>query len=176
MSRSSPAVWGRKGSTCHRALTCFCVSQLLMSAPEAGSKCASHKVKNSSVEERATGFTKTAKWHDCDKAALLLWHLLNASRRCCGGTLPPSGGTTCWSALAIPHRRKHRRQRQVPPWRPLALTHEAWPAPGWGTATLKVELGLVNRKLVRTSRSTAATKGSWAENARDGHLVRHGPD
>ena len=40
----------------------------------------------------------------------------------------------------------------------------------------KVELGLVTRKLVRTSRSTAATKGSWAENARDGPLVRHGPD
>ena len=72
-----PAVWGRKGSNCHRALTCFCVSQLLMPALAACamrscSKCASHKVKNSLVEERATGFTRTAKWHDCDQAALLL--------------------------------------------------------------------------------------------------------
>ena len=32
--------------------------------------------KNSSVEERATGFTKTAKWHDCDNAAFLLWPML----------------------------------------------------------------------------------------------------
>ena len=60
------------------------------------------------VEERATGFTKTAKWHDCDKAALL-WHVLTASTP----MLPPEGGTTCWSALAIPHRRKHRCQLQA---------------------------------------------------------------
>ena len=50
-------------------------------------------------------------------------------------------GTTCWSALAIPHRRKHRRRRQIPPWRPLALTHETWPAPGRETATGRSSLG-----------------------------------
>ena len=32
------------------------------------------KVTERSVEARATGFTKTAKWHHCDNAALLRWH------------------------------------------------------------------------------------------------------
>ena len=42
------------------------------------SKCTSHNVKNSSVDDRATGFTKSAKWHVCDSAALLSWHVLIA--------------------------------------------------------------------------------------------------
>ena len=39
------------------------------------SKCTSHIVENSSVDNRATGFTMSVKWHDCDRAALLLWHM-----------------------------------------------------------------------------------------------------
>ena len=39
-------------------------------------KCTSLKLKNSSVDD--TGFTKSAKWHDCDRAALLLWHMFIA--------------------------------------------------------------------------------------------------
>ena len=42
------------------------------------SKCTSHIVKNSSVDDRTTGFTKRAKWPDWDKAALLLWHVFIA--------------------------------------------------------------------------------------------------
>ena len=35
-------------------------------------------MKNSSVDDRATRFTESAQWHDCDRAALLLCHMLIA--------------------------------------------------------------------------------------------------
>ena len=44
------------------------------------------------------------------------------------------------------------------------------------TEAQTMELEQVRRKLVRTSRSAAATKRELGRNARDGPLVRHGPD
>ena len=75
-----------KHDPCHGAQTCSCGRQLLMPALQACCKHAAcdvrscskrtlHNVKNSSVDDRATGFTKSAKWHDCDRTALLLWHM-----------------------------------------------------------------------------------------------------
>ena len=92
------------------------------------SKCTSHNVETSPVDDRATGFTKSAKWHDCDKAALLLWHHMLE----CPGTSS--------SEEAI-----------------ISSRLEQTDADG------KAELRLVRRELVNTSRSAAATKGSWAE-------------
>ena len=40
----------------------------------------------------------------------------------------------------------------------------------------KAELGLVRRRLFNTSRSAAATRRELGRNARNGPLVRHGPD
>ena len=40
----------------------------------------------------------------------------------------------------------------------------------------KAELGLIRRRLVNTSRSAAATKGSWAETREMEPLVRRGPN
>ena len=62
-------------------LACFCGKQnySCLRCKHAACDKGSYNVKNSSVDERATRFTKTANWHDCDKAALLLWHMLTAN-------------------------------------------------------------------------------------------------
>ena len=39
------------------------------------SKCTSHNVKNSSVDDRATRFTKSAKCHDCDRSLAAVAHV-----------------------------------------------------------------------------------------------------
>ena len=122
-----PAVWAaallqcgaEKESTCHRALTCFCVRQhysclcckLAACAVRWCSKCASHKVKNSSVEERHQVH------ENCDKAALLLWHVFSANNApmlwwySCLQKVAPRVGVP-WQFLV---RRTHHRWRQIPP-------------------------------------------------------------
>ena len=83
---SSPAVWGRKGkapATEHKlapaadSYSCLRCKRAACDVRSC-SQCTSHIVKNSSVDDRATRFTKSAKWHDCDRAALLLWRMFMA--------------------------------------------------------------------------------------------------
>ena len=78
----SCSVGPKRESNCHRVQTCSCgrANSSCLRWKHAAcdtrscSRCTSHKVKNWSVDECATGFTKSAKWQDCDSAALLLWH------------------------------------------------------------------------------------------------------
>ena len=129
------------------------------------------------MEERATGFTKSAKWHDCDRAALLLLpHVHRKGRtRCCGGTLPPERGhymLECPGSSSSEEPASLAADPAVDSARAAArdlisskLEHS--------DADGKAELGLVRRRLVKTSRSTAATKkgagqesqemGPWCE-------------
>ena len=79
-------------------------------------------------------------------------------------------------------RRGARHQKSPPPWRltppytPLAATRDIISSKlEHSDADGKSELALVRRRLVKTSRSAAATK-ELGRNARNGPLVRHGPD
>ena len=134
------------------------------------SKCASHKVKKPPKEERATGFTKTAKWHDCDKSALLLWHMSKASN-----------APMLWGYAAS------RREHHMLDWagrsssadapssaagtaaeRPLALTHETWPAPCWSTTTLtgRSSLGWSTAKSSEHHAALLRQNGAWQKRKR----------
>ena len=67
------------------------------------SRCTSHNVKNSSVDERALGLrTARSGTTATEQPCCCGMCSLPGTRRCCGGTLPPRARTTCWTALAPP--------------------------------------------------------------------------
>ena len=125
----------------------------------------SHNAKNSSSDDRATRFTKSAMWHDCDRAALLLWHMFIAKNAPMLWYAATRRGTTCWSALAARHQRSPPGWQLTTPWTPLALLHDNQLQAGAHTGQ------------THSSRHHAALlrqRGNWA--ARNGPLVRHGQD
>ena len=66
-------LWPGPNCSCLRCKHVACESRFCV-------RCTSQNVKKRSVDARATRFTKSAKWHDCDKGALLRWHLYMAKK------------------------------------------------------------------------------------------------
>ena len=113
---TNPCSCGRTNYSCLRCKHATCELRSC-------SKCTSHNVKYSSVDDRATGFTKSAKWHDYDRATLLLWHMLIAKNApMLWRYAAPRAGTTCWTALATPRPKRKHRWRKTPPRTQLVAT------------------------------------------------------
>ena len=137
------------------------------------SRCTSHKVKNSSVDDRATGFTKSAKWHDCDRAALLLWHMFIAKNadavvvRC-----PQEGGPHVgvpWQILAILSARVHLLYVGALSWTRLFVSGKLYNKPTTFPAKRKGSdrtCPLLHAREVKKKRS--AGRVEWPSEASEG--------
>ena len=128
-------------------------------------------VKNWSVDERATGFTKSAKWDDCDSVALLLWHMLiarNPPMLWYVKQRAPHVGLS--SQLFVrgdffPGGRRRRENHSC------STRHNR---PSRSTGTLS-SLGRFSAGSIATL-SNAAAKKELGETGKKWPLVRHGPD
>ena len=73
------------------------------------SKCTSHNVNNSSVDDRAPGSRRARSGTTATEQPCCCGTCSPPETRRCGGTLPPRVATTCWSAVAARHQRSPPR-------------------------------------------------------------------
>ena len=121
-------------------------------------RCAVHNVKNKSVDARATGFTKSEKWHVCDSAALLPWHVLIVR-------WPPM---LLWNGASRNRHHMLETSRSITRHSALQLKRSV----GDG----EVELGQVQQKLDRDVTWLCCQEGKLGGSGKKWPLVRHGPD
>ena len=133
MSRISPAVWSRKeGRHLPQSINLLLQRVHHSCLRSKRADCAVRTCsKTSSVAP--PGFTKSVKWHDCDRAALLL-------------VVPPEVGTTCWTALTNPCPRRNHRWRQTLPRTEFVPRHETLNS-RWCAAMLAAEPSLLDQNI-----------------------------